>query len=61
MKYNEILMSMLASFLGLAVADVKRSMHLQAALFARKIFPELIRRQSCHHTETSQLIWRTGF
>ena len=51
---------MLASFVGLVVADIKRSMHLQAALIARKIFPELIKRQSCHHIETSQLVRRTN-
>ena len=60
MKYNEILRSTLASFAGFVVAHVKRSMHLQAALIARKIFPELIKRQSCHHIETSQLIRRTN-
>ena len=60
MKYNETLRLMLASFVGLVVADVKRSMHLQAALIARKIVPELIKRQSCHHIETSQLVRRTN-
>ena len=60
MKYNEILRSALASFVGLVVADVKWSMHLQAALITRKIFPELIKRQSCHHIGTSQLIRRTN-